>query len=82
MQEKRNPIANALELCLSCTNPSIYVDNPAWTQCHGRNFHGMLDSKLCTFYVLVHLCVPVRYALVHAAVSLLQSQDGSIDIRN
>ena len=24
MQERRNSIANALELCLSCTNPSIY----------------------------------------------------------
>ena len=24
MQEKRNSIANALELCLSCTNPSKY----------------------------------------------------------
>ena len=24
MQEKRNPIANALELRLSCTNPSKY----------------------------------------------------------
>ena len=24
MQERRNSITNALELCLSCTNPSIY----------------------------------------------------------
>ena len=24
VQEKRNSIANALELCLSCTNPSKY----------------------------------------------------------
>ena len=26
VQEKRNSIANVLELCLSCTNPSMYED--------------------------------------------------------
>ena len=29
VQEKRNSIANALEICLSCTNPSIQ-DKEAW----------------------------------------------------
>ena len=34
MQERRNSIANALELCLSCTNPSTYdIDNIADVIC-------------------------------------------------
>ena len=40
VQERRNSIANALELCLSCTNPLIYqsVMPPCW--CHNsRNRH-------------------------------------------
>ena len=42
VQERRNSIANALELRLSCTNPSIYVRYPPslpWGRCcaSGRN---------------------------------------------
>ena len=28
MQERHNSTANALELCLSCTNPSIWISQP------------------------------------------------------
>ena len=30
VQERRNSIANALELHLSCTNPSIYIEMDPW----------------------------------------------------
>ena len=38
VQERRNSIANALELRLSCTNPSIYEMQPcaSWGKATGR----------------------------------------------
>ena len=44
MQERRNSIANALELHLSCTNPSIYSSNEIRIVCDGEGFH--LKTKL------------------------------------
>ena len=39
MQERHNSIANALELRLSCTNPSIYGFNPVILHCHFSPLH-------------------------------------------
>ena len=38
MQERHNSIANALELCLSCTNPSI-IDMIQWNLSHEVTTH-------------------------------------------
>ena len=38
MQERRKSIANALELCLSCTNPSILFITCCTESCHFDNF--------------------------------------------
>ena len=41
MQERRNSIANALELRLSCINPSEYEwDSTDLTDCHGMESPG------------------------------------------
>ena len=44
--ERRNSIANALELRLSCTNPSIYTSS----------YHMMTSSNGDIFRVTGHLC--------------------------
>ena len=51
VQERRNSSASAMELCLSCTNPSIYTPGNLWLYMkHGTPYHrGMAwyDYTMC-----------------------------------
>ena len=58
MQERRNSIANALELCLSCTNPST-CDVSAVSTMKGNSYAG----KTC-FALIAHL-----YSFLQATTS-------------
>ena len=50
VQERRNSIANALELRLSCTNPSIYNYNPKGDCFHSKGVYSPLNIvTLVTF---------------------------------
>ena len=54
MQERRNSIANALELRLSCTNPSIESlsakDDPVYKE--NRYDSDLFDRCLSSFYIV------------------------------
>ena len=50
VQERCNSIANAMELCLSCTNPSIWWDSAV---SHGEHSH----LRRSTWWLLMAWCI-------------------------
>ena len=58
MQEGRNSIANALELRLSCTNPSILP----W------HIDPMLNNTKWAFHPLILLLIQIEWESYHAEI--------------
>ena len=74
MQERRNSIANALELCLSCTNPSIFVSTVN-TDGLVLRLQGISSTSVCAHVF------PVVHGLALQAVSYIYSGFSKILIK-
>ena len=68
VQERHNSIANALELCLSCTNPSIYMDIDEFVQERPNSIANALELRLSCTNPLIYIKLYLR--LLRGSISM------------
>ena len=82
MQERRNSIANALELSLSCTNPLTYklaqsvelleIGNTMMLWWHRYNVHILVPPSLARFVLSCHVCMSTASCQPHLSCGCME----------